>query len=204
MKKVKSAYIYMNYVRSVIIYLFVRKHNSFERDLERWCIYFALKGTKKLYAFTYLMVYYKEFRNLVIARIREKSFVKSVIAKILFKPIETLIFGTQEIGGGMFIEHGFATIISAKSIGEDCWINQQVTIGYGSGGKSCPVIGDRVMIRAGAIVVGGITIGNDVTIAAGAVVVHDVPSNTVVAGVPAKVVKYKNDKNTHDNINEGE
>lgn len=170
----------------------LKSKDLFERDLKRWCIYFNLDERKKFYSFTYLLVFYAEFRNLVIARIRKESLIKSIISKLLFKPMETLIFGTEKIGGGLFIEHGFSTIISAKQIGEDCWINQQVTIGYGADGKSCPTIGNRVMIRAGAIIVGGVTIGDDVTVAAGAVVVHDVPEKTVVAGVPAKVVKYKN------------
>ena len=191
----KKIIVYINYLRSFIVFCLVRTNNlqNFcERDLKRWCEYFHLNENKKLYSFTYLLVFYPEFRNLVIARIRKESLVKSVIARFLFKPAETLIFGTGEIGGGLFVEHGFATIISAKQIGEDCWINQQVTIGYGADGKSCPTIGNRVMIRAGAIIIGGVTIGDDVTVAAGAVVVHDVPEKTVVAGVPARVIKYKN------------
>ena len=52
---------------------------------------------------------------------------------------------TPEIGGGLFIQHGFATMIAAKSIGENCWINQQVTVGY-KGSKIPPVIGNNVTI----------------------------------------------------------
>ena len=61
----------------------------------------------------------------------------------------------------MFIQHGFPTIISAKSIGENCTICQQVTIGYTSDGQS-PII------------------GNNVKICAGAIVVDDVPNNSIV------------------------
>ena len=40
---------------------------------------------------------------------------------------------TEDIGGGLYIQHGFSTIITAKKIGENCRIYQQVTIGYKNG-----------------------------------------------------------------------
>ena len=75
-------------------------------------------------------------------------------------------------------------------MGKNCWINQQVTIGYSDVTHS-PYIGDNVEIKAGAKVVGGIRIGDDVIIGANAVVVKDVPSHSIVAGVPAKVIKTR-------------
>ena len=93
----------------------------------------------------------------------------------------------------MFIEHGFSTIISCRHIGKNCWINQQVTIGFGDAVNS-PYIGDNVQIKAGAKVIGGITIGDDVIIGAGAVVVKDVPSHSIVAGCPAKIIKIRSDE----------
>lgn len=58
------------------------------------------------------------------------------------------------------------------------------------GGK--PTIGNNVTIYAGAVVVGGVSVGDNVVIGANAVVVKDVPSNVVVVGVPAKIIKYNN------------
>lgn len=78
--------------------------------------------------------------------------------------------------------------MSATSIGENCTICQQVTIGYTSDGKS-PTIGNNVKICAGAIVVGGITIGDNSIIGAGAIVVDDVPANSVVCSPKANVIK---------------
>jgi serine O-acetyltransferase len=78
----------------------------------------------------------------------------------LCRPINTVFIYTNTIGPGLFIQHGFSTIISAKSIGKDCWINQQVTIGY-SNVTDCPTIGDNVTIHAGAKVIGKVTIGNN-------------------------------------------
>ena len=111
------------------------------------------------------------------------------MARILYKPIPDLIFGTADIGGGLFIEHGFSTIISAKSMGENCWINQQVTIGY-TNGQDSPIIGNNVRIGAGAIVIGNVYVGDDAVVGAGTVVTHDVPAKaTIVGNKPLQIYK---------------
>lgn len=54
------------------------------------------------------------------------------------------------------------------------------------------IIGDDVWIGANAVILPGVTIGSHVVVAAGAVVTKDVPENTIVAGVPAKVIRTVN------------
>ena len=88
------------------------------------------------------------------------------------------------------MEHAFSTIITAKSIGENCWINQQVTIGFKN--LKSPIIGDNVTIGCGAKVLGNVKVGNNVTIGANAVVIKDVPDNCVVGGVPAVIIGRNN------------
>lgn len=105
--------------------------------------------------------------------------------KLLFPPLDSLYITTPDIGGGLYIQHGFSTYIPAESIGENCWINQLVNIDYKDNTRP-PVIGDHVTISCGAVVVGPITIGDNVTIGANAVVVKDLPSDSVWGGVPAK------------------
>lgn len=57
-------------------------------------------------------------------------------------------------------------------------------------GEAHPVVlGDDVWIGGNAVILPGVTIGSNVVVAAGAVVTHDVPANSVVAGVPARVIK---------------
>ena len=101
--------------------------------------------------------------------------------------MDTLYIRCRNIGPRLYIQHGFATYITARSIGSNCWINQQVTIGY-TFDPEPPIIGNGVRISAGAKVIGQITVGDNAIIAANAAVVKDVPENAVVGGVPAKII----------------
>lgn len=126
------------------------------------------------------------FRNVFYHRIG--GFGKFM--NLFFPGVKTLlVFDECKIDGGLLIVHGTSTYVNAESIGMNCTINQNVTIGVSKGGKK-PVIGNNVTIRTGAIVVGGITIGNNALIAAGSVVIRDVPANCMVAGNPAVVKKW--------------
>lgn len=164
------------------------KNERFSKDFARWKSILC-KGKSDRAALADLMWSAPEFRNLLIYRHSHRPLFRCWVA-FWYRPMSTLFIQTAEIGGGLFIQHGFSTMISAKSIGENCWINQQVTIGYNGNGDP-PVIGDNVMITCGAKVLGDIHIGNNVTVGANAVVIRDVESDVVVAGVPAKVVKYR-------------
>jgi serine O-acetyltransferase len=99
-----------------------------------------------------------------------------------------LFIWCPDIGPGLFLQHAWCTVISARKIGSNCWINQEVTIGH-RGTEIGPTIGNNVSIRVGAKVLGDIRIGDNVTIGANAVVLKDVPDNCVVVGVPAYIVK---------------
>jgi serine O-acetyltransferase len=96
-----------------------------------------------------------------------------------------------KIGRRFFIDHGSGVIIGETAeIGDDVTVYQGVTLG-GTGkekGKRHPTIGNRVMISAGAKILGSITIGDHAKVGAGAVVLRDVPPNTTVVGVPGRVV----------------
>lgn len=142
-----------------------------------------------LLAIIWLFECYPEYRNVVYSRF-EGLYCK-VISK-LYKGLSTLYVQAPQskIGKNLMIWHGFSTIVNAQSIGDNCSIWQQVTIGNKlDDGEAKPIIGNNVKICAGAIVIGDIKIGNNVIIAAGAVVTKDVPNNCVVAGVPAKIIK---------------
>ena len=93
------------------------------------------------------------------------------------------------LGSGLFIDHGMGVVIGETAeVGVDVTLYHGVTLGGTSNekGKRHPTVGDRVVIGAGAKVLGAITIGEDSRIGANAVVVKSVPSNSVVVGVPGQ------------------
>jgi serine O-acetyltransferase len=95
------------------------------------------------------------------------------------------------LGSRLFIDHATGVVIGETAeVGDDVTIYHGVTLG-GSGrdtGKRHPTVGDRVVIGAGAKVLGAIKIGDDSRIGANAVVVKPVPSSSVVVGVPGQVI----------------
>ncbi len=95
------------------------------------------------------------------------------------------------IGPRFFIDHGMGVVIGETAeIGADVTLYHGVTLGGTSlnKGKRHPTLGDRVVVGAGAKVLGAITIEADSRIGANAVVVKSVPANSVVVGVPGQVV----------------
>jgi serine O-acetyltransferase len=90
-----------------------------------------------------------------------------------------------KIGKRLFIDHGMGIVIGETSeIGDDCTLYHMVTLGGVNLDpvKRHPTIGDRVMVGAGASILGAITVGSDVKIGANAVVVRDVPQGETVIG----------------------
>ncbi len=93
------------------------------------------------------------------------------------------------LGRRFFIDHGMGVVIGETAVvGDDVLMFHGSTLGGRSmnHGKRHPTVGDRVVIGAGAKVLGPITIGSDVQIGANAVVVKDVPDDAVVVGVPGR------------------
>ena len=96
------------------------------------------------------------------------------------------------IGSGVFIDHGMGIVIGETAeIGNNVTLYHGVTLGGTAleKGKRHPTIGDRVVIGAGAKILGDIMIGEDSRIGANAVVVRSIPPNSVVVGVPGQIVK---------------
>lgn len=178
----KNIRIVLNFYRiipALLIFFVSSNRDVIISDITRWMALEKLSGGI-IHSFCRYIVERKEFRNLVIYRLRRKSYPCSIIFQLLFPPMETLYIKCVDIGNGLYIQHGFSTIISAKSIGDNCYINQQVTIGYQ--GDKQPTIGNNVHICAGAIVIGNCHIGDNSVVGAGAVVVKDIPPNEVWGG----------------------
>lgn len=107
--------------------------------------------------------------------------------------------GTAEIGENTKIGYGGIGVVihSRAVIGENCTICQCVTIGGTSKKKDVPVVGNSVFIGAGAKIIGPVIIGNNCFIGANAVVNRNIPDNSLVAGVPGKVIKENIDINNY-------
>jgi serine O-acetyltransferase len=101
-----------------------------------------------------------------------------------------------EIGQRLFIDHGMGVVIGETAVvGDDVTIYQGVTLG-GTGkdkGKRHPTILSRVVIGAGAQVLGNITVGENSRVGAASVVIDDVPDNSTIVGVPGHII-FRNGK----------
>lgn len=112
--------------------------------------------------------------------------------------VEHLVFANSisakaTIGTGTYFFHrGLGCVVHPKAIiGKNCTIFQHVTLGSkwsnGMNEGGAPIVGNNVMIGAGAVILGSVHIGDNTVIGANAVVICDVPENSIALGVPAKI-----------------
>lgn len=120
---------------------------------------------------------------------------------LLYKFVVEWVIGidlppTMPAGPGLNIIHGVGLVIHPRSVvGSHVTMRQGVTLGIvfddAGGGSAAPVIGDHVTIGSTTVVLGPITVGDYAIVGAGSVVNRDVPPGAVVAGCPAKVLRYR-------------
>ncbi|MCJ7822652.1 MAG: serine O-acetyltransferase [Armatimonadetes bacterium] len=145
-----------------------------------------------------VLVCYPGLHAVVLHRVAHWLWLRRLrLTARFFSQINRLITGIEihpgaQIGNGLFIDHGMATVIGETSeIGDNCTLYQGVTLG-GTGkeqGKRHPTLGNNVVVGVGAAVLGSIMVGDSALIGAGSVVLRPVPANTTVVGVPARVVR---------------
>jgi len=147
-----------------------------------------------------ILLCYPGFHAVLLHRLAHKLYLSRVplLPRLIsqcgrfFTGIE--IHPGAHIGHRFFIDHGMGVVIGETAeIGDDVLLYQGVTLG-GTGnekGKRHPTLGNRVVVGAGAKVLGGIRIGDDVKIGAGTVVVRPVPDNSTVVGIPGRSVRTR-------------
>lgn len=160
-----------------------------EADVAQWLEVLGVDdGRHGLHSLLYA---FGEFRALYYHRLRHGNASGALAALLLapvFKATPGLELQCDEIGSGLFIAHGHGSCIAPARIGRNCYLHQNVTIGWDYRGERAPVIGDGVFIGAGAVVLGPVTVGDGARIGANAVVLDDVPPGATAVGAPARVV----------------
>jgi acetyltransferase-like isoleucine patch superfamily enzyme len=123
-----------------------------------------------------------------------------LVSTVATLELATLPGGRLEIGDNVFINYGTSIVAGNRvTIGDDCLIGTHVMVmdcdfhrvedkAWDTTGTPI-TLEDRVWLGNRSIVLKGVTVGHDAVVAAGSVVTHDVPPETVVAGVPARVVR---------------
>ncbi|MBR7133846.1 MAG: serine O-acetyltransferase [Clostridia bacterium] len=159
-----------------------------------WEVFFLYPGVKAIRMHRRAHFYYKHGMPFLARMVSQRAVRKTGIE----------IHPGATIGRRLVIDHGTGIVIGETTeIGDDVLIYQGVTLG-GTGkdtGKRHPTIGNNVMISAGAKVLGPFKIGDNSRVAAGAVVLEEVPPNSTVVGVPARVVRQDGKRvNTLDQI----
>lgn len=104
------------------------------------------------------------------------------------------IHPAARIGKNLFIDHATGVVIGETAeIGDDVTLYHGVTLGgtSTSQGKRHPTLGNRVIVGAGAKLLGPIVIGDDARIGSNAVVLKDVPDSATAVGVPAQIVRCR-------------
>lgn len=104
-----------------------------------------------------------------------------------------------KLGGGFQIPHPNGVVIHPDAtIGPNCRVFQQVTIGMVNPTSGCPTIGGHVEIGAGAKVLGKVQVGDHAVVGANAVVLCDVPAHAVAVGVPARIISARDQRSAEE------
>jgi serine acetyltransferase len=115
------------------------------------------------------------------------------ISLFILKNIQRTVFKISiddmlTIGPGLVLSGYGKIIVGAKSIGANCTLLRNVTIGIGGRVREKPAIGNNVYLESNAIVFGRINIGNNVVIKAGSVCSKNIPDGCIVDGNPARII----------------
>jgi len=117
-----------------------------------------------------------------------------LLSKLLFLISSCDLSYKISVGNEFKLTHPTGVVIGGNTtFGDRVWVAQNVTVGGNFGrskdGRSFPTIGSNVKIMCGSVVAGPVKIGNNVVIGANSVVTKDIPSGSVVSGVPGKVIR---------------
>lgn len=160
------------------------------KDINRYIIEYHIKKRYNIdnwWAFVYLMMRVKAFRNQFYYRIQPYN----KILLPIYRPDKLLMISLDKgkIKEGLLFHHPLSTILNAKSIGANCTIRHSTTLGNKHrSNRQRPTILDNVDMGPNVVIIGNVVIGNNVVVGAGAVITKSVPDNCVVVGNPAYIL----------------
>jgi serine O-acetyltransferase len=143
-------------------------------------------------------IFYKRLRLVEYYKNKNRNLFENIYFQILryrFRKVSIRLgfsIPANTCGKGLAVLHYGSIVINANArLGKNCMIHSCVNIGTNGGSSKAPIIGNNVFIGPGAKIYGEITIADNVSIGANAVVNKSIlEKNAVVAGVPAKIIKY--------------
>jgi len=184
-------------------------HKEIDKELQKILNFFAsdvnaaFSKDPAAHSFIEVLTSYPGIKAILLHRIAHffytigMPFIPRFISDLARNNTGIEIHPGAEIGNDFFIDHGSGVVIGETSeIGDNCTLYAGVVLGGTSlkAVKRHPTLGNNVVVGTGAKLLGPITVGDNVRIGANSVVVENVPPNSVVVGVPAKVTKRKGEK----------
>nr|MDO8088135.1 serine O-acetyltransferase [Candidatus Sigynarchaeum springense] len=174
-------------------------HDTFKSILEffKSDVHAAFEKDPAAYSVTEVLTSYPGIKATLMYRVAHLLWVLKVplVPRYMSEMARELtgidIHPGAKIGREFFIDHGTGLVIGETAeIGNNVTLYQGVTLGGVSlqRGKRHPTLGNNVVVGAGAKILGPIVIGNNVKIGANSVVTSDVPDNSVVVGIPGRVI----------------
>lgn len=185
-------------IKSINDLLYFVKEDATRNGIKNcgWYIAGRIYGKENAFCFDYLLLlrlceyFYNKhnvFAKLIFHLINIRRNRLSVRLKIQI-PLNCCGYGVRILhvcgGGGI--------MLNANKIGNYCAFNAGVLLGNKDQYDARPSLGDYVVFAPGSKAIGRVFIGNNVLVATNAVVTKDVPDNTIVGGIPAKIIKFKN------------
>lgn len=132
-----------------------------------------------------------------VHRLKKKSAILAIPFWLIYKILEYqtrllhhVVIDAVSIGPGFYIGHAGNIFIGPITIGTNCSLTHNVTIGVGHSKfkEGIPEIGNDVWIGTGSVISGVINVGNSVTISSGSILTKSIPDKCLVAGNPARVI----------------